>query len=138
MMDEDEERNVLRQLLEGRCPDVLFRPNDIDKLADAGYSTSTTLAATIKEDLVAVLPGRSDSMDWRLRLKSIVKDHALREKIRLKLLQATVEFRDELFANNDDSVRAFLFALLEPVVGMFPSQGFPVMMLIFGAVIMVG
>ena len=63
MMDEDKERNVLRQLLEERCPDVLFKPNDIDKLADAGYSTSTILAAAIKEDLVAVLPGRPDSMD---------------------------------------------------------------------------
>ena len=54
----DAERNALRQLLKERYPNVPFRHDDINKLANAGYSTSTTLAASIERRLDDVLSRR--------------------------------------------------------------------------------
>ena len=95
MMDEDDERNTLRQVLKERCPDESFRDDDIKKLVDAGYTTARRLARATKADLVGVLPGQPGL------------------------------------------VGLLLEAFVQPA-GMFPSQGFPVMMLIFGAIIMGG
>ena len=91
MMDKDHER--LGQLLKERCPGANIKDDDVKKLVDAGYDIETALAATVKENLVAVLSERRGV------------------------------------------VGVLLKAFVEPA-GMFCSQGFPVMMLILGAVIM--
>lgn len=57
-------------------------------------------------------------MNWRKRLKSVVKDKAQRRNIIYKLTRESAEFRDELFVDDDDDVvRASLLALIEPAVG---------------------
>ena len=96
MMDEDDERNALRQVLKERCSnDMKFRDDDINKLVDAGFTSASALAEATMERLDAVLP-------WRPGVVGLL-----------------------------------LKAFVQPA-GMFPSQGFPVMMLIFGAVTMGG
>jgi hypothetical protein len=61
------ECNVVRQVLEEKCPGAKFRNDDIKKLLDTGYDIEDALAIASKEALDRILPTRPGVVEVLLK-----------------------------------------------------------------------